>query len=132
MISKINEAAFQCVLPHLVAVMHGGDYLPKEMSSLPLTQAPAFTDVVVQLTLAGILHHDYNLVLVLEHCVKRTEQLESVHISFQINKSKPMEGNRRKPRIPILTRWKESCCAKTKNRAHQMTPPPHPPHPLLF
>lgn len=95
--SKIDEEAFQFGLPHLVAVMHGGDYLSKEMPSLPLAQATAFTDVVVQLTLASILHHDHNLVLVLKHCEKTREQLESVHISFQINKSKLTEGNRRKP-----------------------------------
>lgn len=89
--SKIDEEAFQFGLPHLVAVMYGGDYLSKEMPSLPLAQATAFTDVVVQLALAGILHHDHNLVLVLKHCEKTREQLESVHISFQINKSKLME-----------------------------------------
>lgn len=52
---------------HLVAVMHGRDYLSEEMSSLPLAQASALTDVVIQLALAGILHHDHNLVLVLKH-----------------------------------------------------------------
>lgn len=74
--------------------MHGGDYLSKEMASLPLAQATPFTDVVVQLTLAGILHHDHNLVLVLKHFEKTREQLESVHISFQINKSKLMDGRK--------------------------------------
>lgn len=78
-----------------MAVVHGGDYLSKEMPSLPLAQATAFTDVVVQLTLAGILHHDHNLILVLKHCQKTREKLESVHISFQ--KYKLMEGNRSKP-----------------------------------
>lgn len=77
--------------------MHGGDYLSKEMPSLPLAQATTFTDVVVQLTLAGILHHNHNLVLVLKHCEKTREKLESVHTSFQINKSQLTEGNRRKP-----------------------------------
>lgn len=52
---------------HLVAVVHGGDYLSEEVSRLSLTQAPALADVVIQLALAGILHHDHNLVLVLKH-----------------------------------------------------------------
>lgn len=52
---------------HLMAVMHSGDYLSEEMASLPLAQASAFTDVVIQLTLASILHHDHNLILVLKH-----------------------------------------------------------------
>lgn len=50
-----------------MAVMHGGDYLSEEMPSLPLAQASAFTDVVIELTLASILHHDHNLILVLKH-----------------------------------------------------------------
>lgn len=50
-----------------MAVVHGGDYLSEEVSSLSLAKAPALTDVVVQFAFAGILHHDHNLVLVLEH-----------------------------------------------------------------
>ena len=52
---------------HLVAVVHGGDYLSEEVSRLPLAQAPALADVVIQLTLAGVLHHNHNLVLVFNH-----------------------------------------------------------------
>ena len=52
---------------HLVAVVYGGDYLSEEVSRLPLAQAPALADVVVQLALAGVLHHDHDLVLVLKH-----------------------------------------------------------------
>ena len=55
------------VFSHLMAVVHGGDYLSEEVSRLSLTQAPPLTDVVIQFTLAGILHHDHNLVLVLKH-----------------------------------------------------------------
>lgn len=52
---------------HLVAVVHGGDYLSEEVSRLPLAQAAALADVVIQLALAGILHHNHDLVLVLKH-----------------------------------------------------------------
>lgn len=52
---------------HLVTVMDGGNDLSEEASGLALTQASALADVVVQLALAGILHHDHDLVLVLEH-----------------------------------------------------------------
>lgn len=50
-----------------MAVMHGGNYLSEEMSCLPLAQASALTDVVIQLALAGVLHHNHDLVLVLKH-----------------------------------------------------------------
>lgn len=56
-----------CGFSDLVAVMHGRDYLSEEVSRLSLAQAPTLTDVVVQLTLAGILHHDHNFVLILKH-----------------------------------------------------------------
>lgn len=52
---------------HLVTVMDGGNDLSEEASGLALTQASALADVVVQLALAGVLHHDHDLVLVLEH-----------------------------------------------------------------
>lgn len=52
---------------HLVAVVHSRDYLSEEVSSLSLTQAPALADIIIQLALAGILHHNHNLVLVLKH-----------------------------------------------------------------
>lgn len=92
--STINVGAFQLGLPHLVAVMHGGDYLSKEVAGLPLAQAPALADVVVELALAGILHHNHDLVLVLKHCEKSRDQLDSVHTSVSRTKSKLMEGNR--------------------------------------
>lgn len=82
--SKINLEAFG--LAHLVAVMHSGDYLSKEVAGLPLAQASALADVVVQLALAGVLHHDHDLVLVLKHCEKTRDVLESVHVSVQRNK----------------------------------------------
>lgn len=52
---------------HLVTVVHGGDYLSEEASRLPLAQAPTLANVVIQLALAGILHHNHDLVLVLKH-----------------------------------------------------------------
>lgn len=52
---------------HLVTVVDGRNDLSKEASGLALTQASTLTDVVVQLALAGVLHHDHYLVLVLEH-----------------------------------------------------------------
>lgn len=52
---------------HLVTVVHGGDYLSEEVSRLPLAQAPTLANVVIQLALAGILHHNHDLVLVLKH-----------------------------------------------------------------
>lgn len=74
--------------------MHGGDYLSKEVPGLPLAQASALADVVVELALAGILHHNHNLVLILKHCEKTRDQPDSVHISSLRNKSILMEGNR--------------------------------------
>lgn len=74
--------------------MHGGDYLSKEVPGLPLAQASALADVVVELALAGILHHNHDLVLVLKHCEKSRDQLDSVHTSALRNKSKLMGGNR--------------------------------------
>lgn len=56
-----------CVFSHLVAVVHSRHYLSEEVSCLPFAQAPALTDVVIQLALTGILHHNHNFVLVLEH-----------------------------------------------------------------
>ena len=47
--------------------MDGRDDLSEEVSRLAVTEATPLTDVVVQLALAGVLHHDHNLVLVLEH-----------------------------------------------------------------
>lgn len=52
---------------HLVTVVHGGDYLSEEAPRLPLVQAPTLANVVIQLALAGILHHNHDLVLVLKH-----------------------------------------------------------------
>lgn len=54
-------------IPHLVTVVDGGNDLSEKASGLALTQASTLADVVVQLALAGVLHHDHNLVLVLEH-----------------------------------------------------------------
>lgn len=67
---------------HLVAVMHGRDYLSEEMSCLPLAQASALTDVVIQLALAGVLHHNHNLVLVLKHWEMITKQSGSMNRIF--------------------------------------------------
>lgn len=91
--SKTNLEAFG--LAHLVAVMHGGDYLSKEVAGLPLAQASALADVVVQLALAGVLHHDHDLVLVLEHCENTRDRWSQFMSPFrEINRSILMEGNR--------------------------------------
>lgn len=75
--------------------MHGGDYLSKEVAGLPLAQASALTDVVVQLALAGVLHHDHDLVLVLKHCEKTRDRWSQFMSQFRgINRSILMEGNR--------------------------------------
>lgn len=58
-----------------MTVVHGRDYLPEEVSRLSLAQAPALTDVVVQLALTGVLHHDHDLVLVLKHWRRMDTQL---------------------------------------------------------
>lgn len=52
---------------HLVTVVDGGNDLSEEASGLALAQASALADVVVKLALAGVLHHNHNLVLVLKH-----------------------------------------------------------------
>lgn len=70
-----------------MAVVHGGDYLPEEVSRLPLAQAPALADVVIQLALAGVLHHDYDFVFVLKHWKMIRKKLESINIYFQENTS---------------------------------------------
>lgn len=60
----LNEKS---VFSYLVTVVHSRDYLSEEVSRLPLAQAPPLTDIVVQLALAGVLHHNHDLVLVLKH-----------------------------------------------------------------
>ena len=47
--------------------MDGRDDLPEEVSRLAVAQATPLADVVVELALTGVLHHDDDLVLVLEH-----------------------------------------------------------------
>lgn len=70
-----------------MTVMHGGNYLSEETSCLPLAQASALTDVVIQLALAGVLHHNHDLVLVLKHWGVIRKQLgacKSVQVNVEI------------------------------------------------
>jgi hypothetical protein len=59
---------------YLVTVMHGRHNLPEEVSGLPLAEAPALTDVIIQLSFAGIFHDDHNLIFVLKHCGGQEEK----------------------------------------------------------
>lgn len=52
---------------HLVTVVDGRNDLSEEASCLALTQSSTLADVVVQFALAGVLHHNHNLVLVFKH-----------------------------------------------------------------
>ncbi len=61
--------------PHLVAVMNSRDNLSEEVSGLPFAEPSMLADVIVQLALTGIFHHDHNLILILEHCeLKQIQQ----------------------------------------------------------
>lgn len=71
-ISKGVSSKMDVQAPHLVTVVDGGDDLSEEAPGLALAQAPPLADVVVQLALAGVLHHDHDLVLVLEHWGENT------------------------------------------------------------
>lgn len=55
------------VAAHLVAVVHGRDDLPEEMAGVTLAEPLPLTDVVIQVTPAGILHDDHDLAAVLKH-----------------------------------------------------------------
>lgn len=50
-----------------MAVLHGGDNLPKEVPGVPLAEPLPLADVVVQVATAGVLHDDHDLAAVLEH-----------------------------------------------------------------
>lgn len=52
---------------HLVAVVHGRDDLPEEVPGFALAQPLPLTDVVIQVSPAGILHDNHNLAAVLKH-----------------------------------------------------------------
>lgn len=56
---------------HLVAVIDGRHDLPEEVACLLLRQPLPLADVVVQVPLAGVLHHDDDLAAVLKHCAER-------------------------------------------------------------
>lgn len=47
--------------------MQGGDNLSEEMPGVPLTQPWPLTDVIIQITPAGILHDNHNLAAILKH-----------------------------------------------------------------
>ncbi len=54
-------------LSYLMAVVHSGYYLSEEVPRLPFRDVPLVTDVVVQVPLAGVLHHNHNFVLVFKY-----------------------------------------------------------------
>lgn len=54
--------------PHLMVVMHSRHDLSEEVSRLSLAELATLAYVIVQLSLARILHYNHNLVLVLKHC----------------------------------------------------------------
>lgn len=60
---------------HLVTVMYSRDNLPEEMSRLSLAELTPLADVVIQLPFACVLHHNDNLVLILEHCGGKKRQI---------------------------------------------------------
>lgn len=53
---------------HLVAIVDGRHDLPEEVACLLLRQPLPLADVVVQVPLAGVFHHDDDLAAVLKHC----------------------------------------------------------------
>lgn len=59
---------------HLVAVVDSRHDLPEEVACLLLRQPLPLADVVVQVPLAGVLHHDDDLAAVLKHCMKTGSQ----------------------------------------------------------
>lgn len=57
---------------NLVAVVDSGCDLSEDASGLCFWQPPPLLDVIVQLSPAGVLHHDHNLVPALKHCTQST------------------------------------------------------------
>lgn len=53
---------------YLVTIVDSRDNLPEEVSGLPLAEASALADVIIQLPFAGVFHDDHNLIFVLKHC----------------------------------------------------------------
>lgn len=52
---------------YLVAVVQGRDDLSEEMPGVPFTQPWPLTDVIIQITPAGVLHDNHDLAAVLKH-----------------------------------------------------------------
>lgn len=70
-VERQRNSSYQTLASHLVTVMYSRDNLPEEVSRLSLAELTPLADVVIQLPFAGVLHHDDNLVLILEHCANR-------------------------------------------------------------
>lgn len=64
--------------------MHSGYDLSEEVSGLLFRDVLLVTDVVIQVSLAGILHHYHNLVLVFKHC--KTTQTAASEIQLVYSK----------------------------------------------
>ena len=74
-------------ISYLVTVVHGGNNLPEEVSCLSLAQPPSLADVIIQLSLTGVFHHDHYLVLVLKHWTQgHTQRTTSGWEEFEISK----------------------------------------------
>lgn len=63
---------------HLVAVVHGGDDLPKEMAGVLLAEPLPLADVVIQVAPAGVLHDDHNLAAVLKHWSRARQERQAL------------------------------------------------------
>lgn len=63
-----------CVCVYLVTVVDSGGDLSEDAPCLRFWQPPPLLDVVVQLSPAGVLHHDHDLIAALEHC-NRTQNM---------------------------------------------------------
>ena len=83
--SSVKENNVLCIkwldyewLPYLMAVVHSRYNLSEEAPGVPLRDAPLVTDVVVQVSPAGILHHYHNFVFVLKYWNKKN----TFHLGF--------------------------------------------------
>lgn len=66
-----------------MAVVYSRHDLSEEVSGVALRDPLLLTDVVVQVASARVLHHDHNLVLVLEHC--ETTQTQAHRWSHKVD-----------------------------------------------
>lgn len=66
-VGAVRPDANQEPPPHLMAVVNSGNDLPEEMPGLSFRESPLFTNVVVQISSAGVLHHNHYFVFVFKH-----------------------------------------------------------------